>query len=97
METSASFLFFPYGFYYWIGVLVVGYQCCSLLLKLVVAFRVWMLDNTAILGSYVNTWAGESIYSFLDASPSVSGMGCCCVPLNYAKLPHGAAGAFSFR
>ncbi|XP_015673951.1 very-long-chain 3-oxoacyl-CoA reductase [Protobothrops mucrosquamatus] len=57
METSASFLFFPYGFYYWIGVLVVGYQCCSLLLKLVVAFRVWMLDNTAILGSYVNTWA----------------------------------------
>ncbi|KAM3851464.1 very-long-chain 3-oxoacyl-CoA reductase isoform 1-T1 [Vipera latastei] len=57
METSASFLFFPDGFYYWIGVLVVGYLCCSLLFNLVVAFRVWMLDHSAVLGPYRNTWA----------------------------------------
>ncbi|XP_032082119.1 very-long-chain 3-oxoacyl-CoA reductase [Thamnophis elegans] len=56
MEVS-SFLLFPDGFYYWVGVLVVGYLFYSLLSNLMGAIRVWLLDNTAILDPYLNTWA----------------------------------------
>uniref|UniRef100_A0A8C5SCX5 Uncharacterized protein n=1 Tax=Laticauda laticaudata TaxID=8630 RepID=A0A8C5SCX5_LATLA len=61
-----SFFLFPDGFYYWIGVFVVGYLCYSGLSSLISAFRVWLLDNSAILEPYLNTWAGEFIYSSLD-------------------------------
>ncbi|XP_013923703.1 PREDICTED: very-long-chain 3-oxoacyl-CoA reductase [Thamnophis sirtalis] len=56
MEVS-SFLLFPDGFYYWVGVLVVGYLFYSLLSNLMGAIRVWLLDNTAVLDPYLNTWA----------------------------------------
>ncbi|XP_058017684.1 very-long-chain 3-oxoacyl-CoA reductase [Ahaetulla prasina] len=56
MEAS-SFLLFPAGFYYWVGVLVVGYHSYSLMSNLMRAFRVWLLDNSATLEPYLNTWA----------------------------------------
>ncbi|XP_070787319.1 very-long-chain 3-oxoacyl-CoA reductase [Pituophis catenifer annectens] len=56
MEASSFFLL-PAWFYYWVGVLVVGYGFYSMLSKLMGAFRVWVLDNSAILEPYLNTWA----------------------------------------
>ncbi|XP_026520456.1 very-long-chain 3-oxoacyl-CoA reductase [Notechis scutatus] len=52
-----SFFLFPDGFYYWIGVFVVGYLCYRGLSSLIGAVRVWLLDNSAILEPYLNTWA----------------------------------------
>uniref|UniRef100_A0A670YS27 Uncharacterized protein n=1 Tax=Pseudonaja textilis TaxID=8673 RepID=A0A670YS27_PSETE len=95
MEAFSYFLF-PDGFYYWIGVFVVGYLGYSGLSSLIGAVRVWLLDNSAILEPYLNTWAGEFIYSFLDASRPVSGMGCCGVPFHYAKLPRRSSGKIGF-
>ncbi|XP_070616815.1 very-long-chain 3-oxoacyl-CoA reductase [Erythrolamprus reginae] len=56
MEVS-SFFVIPAGFFYWVGVLVVGYNFYSQISKLIGAFRVWLLDNSAIFKPYVNTWA----------------------------------------
>uniref|UniRef100_A0A2D4EUB7 Very-long-chain 3-oxoacyl-CoA reductase n=1 Tax=Micrurus corallinus TaxID=54390 RepID=A0A2D4EUB7_MICCO len=52
-----SFFLFPAGFYYWIGVLVVGYLCYRGVFNLIRNIQLWLLDNSAILEPYLNTWA----------------------------------------
>ncbi|XP_007429327.1 very-long-chain 3-oxoacyl-CoA reductase isoform X1 [Python bivittatus] len=57
MEAPASFLFFRADLFYWIGVLVGGYYVYKVLSELVGIIRLRLVDNLAVLGPYLNTWA----------------------------------------